>query len=62
MKKKTVFVDIQELNEYVEEVCKGSVMLTREELVELYNYVYNNILISPKDKIQLIDAITQISK
>ena len=62
MKKKTAFVDIQELNEYVEEVCKGSVMLTREELVELYNYVYNDMLISPKDKIRLIDAITQISK
>lgn len=58
MEKKTAFVDIQELYEYVKEVRNGSVILTKEEMVELYNYVYNNISIPPEDRIRLIDIIT----
>lgn len=60
MEKKTSFVDIEELNEYVEEVKQNQILLTKEELIELYNYIRNSILVDPKDKLRLLDEVTQI--
>ncbi len=60
MQKKTQFVDIQELNEYMEVLRKGNVLLTNEEITELHNYICTSSLISPKDRERLLDIVSQV--
>lgn len=62
MNKKTGFITIEELYEYVNEVVSGNVPLSHDEILELRQYINWDVLIRPNDRKKLnilLDGINQ---